>query len=132
MAHKTMSADQHNAILREAREVEQVVAMPGWKILDQAIKDQMEAIKNQLAENRLRTIHETMTTKDGSQTFITSAETQIAENAGMYKMGKWVFNLVETIVKAPSQVESLRQQGVLTVEEKQSETKPKAKGGETT
>jgi len=116
MAKKTMRQDQYDKIVREAEDVSQVLKMPGWKVIRDDIKKQMKQIERLLAENRLRTVQETVELKDGTKTFTTTAETQIAENAGMYKMGKCMLDLVQTITQAPKKIEQLRQQGLLAIE----------------
>ena len=125
MARGTMTAEKFHDLEREAQEVAAVMQMPGWAIISSALTEQMDAIRDQLAENRLRTIHETV----GGTTTITTAETQIAENAGMYKMGRWLFTLVETILAAPQKVTELERTGTMVI----IGNKPQLsnKGGET-
>lgn len=128
MAKTTMPASQFDQLTREAREVEAVLAMPGWKLIETEIRDQMEQIKTVLVENRIRTFEETTTSDTSTVTKVTTAETQIAENAGMYKMGQYLFELVDKIASAPSEVLELQRKGVVQIEK--PEPKQASGGGE--
>jgi len=128
MAKTTMPASQFDQLTREAREVEAVLTMPGWKLIETEIRDQMEQIKTVLVENRIRTFEETTTSDTSTVTKVTTAETQIAENAGMYKMGQYLFELVDKIVGAPSEVLKLQRKGVVQIEK--PEPKQASGGGE--
>jgi hypothetical protein len=115
--------DQYLAIQREASEVAETISTPGWKIIEEQLLQDAGRIEEQLAENRLRTIHETIQDKTGTRTFITTAETQIAENAGMYKQIKQLFTTIETIIDAPTRIAKLEQQGVLVIDKAAADTK---------
>lgn len=45
-----------------------------------------------------------------------TAETQIAENAGMYKMCRRLFELIERITLAPEKLHLLREKGDVAIE----------------
>lgn len=117
MAKQAMKARQFDQLRTESEQVAAVLKMPGWKLIADEITAQMESIRTILAENTIRTYTETTTSNTGTVTRTTTAETQIAENAGMYKMGQYLFDLTEKIVAAPTEVLALEKKGVLTIEQ---------------
>jgi len=116
MAKKTVTADRYAQITHEAEAVAQMVQTEGWRVIKEELESQAEQIRALLTENRLRTITETITTSQGTKTFTTTAETQIAENAGMYKQIQQLFSTIETIIHAPERLTEMEEQGVVTVE----------------
>lgn len=116
MAKTSMSSTRFDQLKRESEEVAAVLTMPGWKLIEAEITQRMEQIKTILAENSIRTYTETTTNAISTISRKTTASTQIAENAGMYKMGQYVFELVDKIVNAPKEVMALERKGTITIE----------------
>lgn len=131
MAKRIIKKEHYQKIMTEAEQVSQVLQMPGWEVIATDIRQQMTQIERLLAENRMRSYEETVTTKTGSRTTITTAETQIAENAGMYKMGRRVLDLVQRITTAPTELHKLRERGIVTIEGEEEKKSVESKGGET-
>lgn len=123
-----MSGERFSAISREAQEVEQMTRLPGWKIIEGDIKDQMERIQSILTQNSLRATQETVVTQGGSTTTYTTAETQIAENAGMYKAYERLLTTIDKIITAPKRIARMEKRGALIVEKPKDEKKKE--GGE--
>lgn len=116
MARQSMKESQFDQLRKESEQVAAVLKMPGWELIAGEITAQMEQIKTILAENTIRTYTQTETSNTGTVTRTTTAETQIAENAGMYKMGQYLFDLTEKIVNAPSEVLELEKKDVIAIE----------------
>lgn len=125
MARQSMKESQFDQLRKESEQVAAVLKMPGWELIAGEITAQMEQIKTILAENTIRTYTQTETSNTGTVTRTTTAETQIAENAGMYKMGQYLFDLTEKIVNAPSEVLELEKKGALTIERPKKEVTSK-------
>ena len=115
---------RYQKILEEASQVAEMIKTPGWKILEEDLLKQCQKIEELLVENRLRTVTETITQGGSQKTFTTSAETQIAENAGMYKQIKQLFSTIQTIVEAPDRLAKLEAQGLVVIEKGDSQTPP--------
>lgn len=98
---------------------------PGWELVKKEIEAQMEQIRNIMVANTVRTVHETVTDTNGTKTLITTAEQQIAEHAGMYRMGRYIIDLVEKVVNGPSELARVVQEGIVSIENTDR------KGGET-
>lgn len=127
MAKQIVSAAHYRKLVEESEAIADLIKSPGWKILEADLKDQQQKIQRLLAENKLRTIHETIETNDGTKTFITTAETQIAENAGMFKMVRWLFDDVQSILSSPSRLIKAERQGIVSIEHVKEDN---PKGGE--
>lgn len=117
-----------DAIAREAEAVKQLTQMDGWKLIRDDIQAQMQTIAELLSENRLRTVEQTVTRRDGTtKTTVTTAETQIAENAGMYKAYRYLFALVNKIMTAPDEIAERQRRGLLQIEKRPTEKEKEVK-----
>lgn len=116
MARAKISYGRFLRIRREAEEVAAMVKSPGWKLVEEDLLREMSKIEEMLAENRLRTVSETVVTGGNTRTYTTTAETQIAENAGMFKMGRWLFSDIQTIMEAPAKLAALEDKKQVVVE----------------
>jgi hypothetical protein len=118
MKRETVPYDKYLDVEREAEAMRQFTNSEAWEIIKKDLEQQKEQIENQLSNNRLRTVHRTVATSDGnSETHIITAETQIAENAGMYKMIQRFYDFVETVMHAPAEIQKAAQEGLLSIEE---------------
>ena len=113
---KTIPYHRYLKIIREADSIVDLLKMPGWKLLVAELEEQAANIEQLLAENRLRTVSEMITTPQGTQSFTTTAETQIAENAGMYKMIKHIFSTIEMIASGPDRLNKLEREGSVIIQ----------------
>jgi hypothetical protein len=116
MAKQQVPYAEYRRTIEEAEAVSSLVKTDGWKVLERDMLQETAKIQELLVQNKLRTVHETITTRDGTKTLITTADTQIAENAGMFKMVKWILDDIEMKVTAPDRLQKLEKEGLITVE----------------
>lgn len=124
MPKKRLSASQVAAIRQEAEAVAEMVKTPGWQVIEADLLRQAETIQTLLVENRLRTVEETIVQGATTKSFLTTAETQIAENAGMYKQIRQIFSTIEAILTAPDELVKAEREGRLVVEKPDAHTPP--------
>lgn len=110
MPRAKVTYSRYLRIRREAEEVAATIKTPGWKLIEEDLLRQMSKIEELLSENRLRTVTETITTGGMNKTFTTTKEDQVAENAGMYKMGKWLLQDIQTIIEAPDKLAAMERE----------------------
>lgn len=121
-SRKTIPHSRYQKIVEEAQAVAETVKTPGWKILEDDLLRQATRIQELLAENRLRTVSETITQGGTTKTFTTTAETQIAENAGMYKQIHQLFTTIQTIIEAPDKLLKLEAEGKVAIQKGATES----------
>lgn len=122
-----MPRGQFGAIMKDAADMKAMLKSAGWKIAEGEILSRIEKITSLTMENRLRTIQETTTDKDGTQrTYTTTYEMQIAENAGMYKMLHDLLDTFSKIANADTELREKINRGEITVIDGSFEYKPKA------
>lgn len=118
MAKPTISFDNYSAIKRESQLFKEMAETEGFGIFKQDLMSQMEQIQTLLVENRLRDIHEEITTSDGSKrVVITTAETQRAENAGMYKMAQRMLKLIDDAINYPDRLAEAERRGDVIIQQ---------------
>ena len=124
MSKKTVPYRVYAKTLAEAQAVADTVKTEGWKVLEADLLREAAKIQELLVENRLRTVQQTVTTRDGTQTLITTAETQIAENAGMYKMIKFILEDIKAKIEAPEKLAKMEREGLVVIEKADGEIPP--------
>lgn len=114
--------DTYLKIVSEAAAVATIIQTEGWKILEQDLLEQAGRIEELLAQNRLKTVQETITTPEGTKTFTTTAESQVAEHAGQYKQIQHLFDTIHTIIEAPEKLKKMESEGAVTVQKAEEGT----------
>ena len=117
MAKKTMTLEEYQKLEREAGLIQELMQHPRWKLFAKDLKTQMKAIERLLTRNKLRTYELTV----GDKRVVTTKDDQVAENAGMYKMGEWVFAWTKTVTGAPGKAVEFEHKGLITIQGKEGE-----------
>lgn len=125
MAKQTITYEEYRRVLEEAEWIADLLKMPGWKLLEKHMLEQASQIEELLTQNKLRTVEESVRIDgDHVKTFITSLESQIAENAGMYKMVKWILEDVHMILGRPAEMQQAQKERRIVVEKARTEQTP--------
>lgn len=113
---KVMSPQQWGDMVHEAEMMEDLLRHPGWALLDKEMKSQATKIQTVLLNNTLNTYEETTVGRDGSKTIITTRETQVGENVGMYKEIKYLKRFIQAVISGPAKALEMERQGIIGIE----------------